>query len=281
MNCAANGVAQIDLTFHHVPPGGRVRVFKIRHENLCAGIQRVDNHLAIGRPGDFDPAVLDVARDRCTFPVAFADLFRLRQEVEPFALIKPSLPFLPVLDGRQALYVTANSEQNIRDAVAWAERQSVRIVVQSGADVQRVAGLLKQHDVPVILTSILTLPPREDDFHAYPYQAAGVLAKAGVPFAFSSGGFQFSRDVPFQAGRAVAWGLSKDDAIKALTLDAARILGVDSQVGSIEAGKVANLVVISGDPLEVRSQIRHVVIAGRDLSLDNSHVALFKKYMAR
>ena len=190
-------------------------------------------------------------------------------------------PFLPVLDRRQALYVTANSEQNIRDAVAWAEKQNVRIVLQSGADVQRVAGLLKQHDIPVILTSILTLPPREDDFHAYPYQAPGVLAKAGVPFAFSSGGFQFSRDVPFQAGRAVAWGLSKDEAIKALTLDAARILGVDSQVGSIEAGKVANLVVISGDPLEVRSQIRHVVIAGRDISLDNSHVALFKKYMAR
>ncbi len=190
-------------------------------------------------------------------------------------------PFLPVLDRRQALYVTANTEQNIRDAVAWAEKQNVRIVLQSGADVQRVAGLLKQHDVPVILTSILTLPPREDDFHAYPYQAPSVLEKAGVPFAFSSGGFQFSRDVPFQAGRAVAWGLSRDDAIKALTLDAARILGVDSQVGSIEAGKIANLVVISGDPLEVRSQIRHVVIAGRDISLDNSHVALFKKYMAR
>jgi imidazolonepropionase-like amidohydrolase len=190
-------------------------------------------------------------------------------------------PFLPVLERRQALYVTANSEQNIRDAVAWADRQNVRIVLQTGADVQRVAGLLKQHDVPVILTSILTLPPREDDFHAYPYQAPGVLAKAGVPFAFSSGGFQFSRDIPFQAGRAVAWGLSKDDAIKALTLDAARILGVDSQVGSIEAGKLANLVVISGDPLEVRSQIRHVVIAGRDVALDNSHVALFKKYMAR
>ena len=190
-------------------------------------------------------------------------------------------PFLPVLDRRQALYVTANTEQNIRDVVAWAERQGVRIVLQSGADVQRVAGLLEQHDVPVILTSILSLPPREDEFHAYPYQTPGVLAKAGVPFAFSSGGFQFSRDVPFQAGRAVAWGLSRDDAIKALTLDAARILGVDSQVGSIEAGKVANLVVITGDPLEVRSQIRHVVIAGRDVSLDNSHVALFKKYMAR
>ena len=84
----------------------------------------------------------------------------------------------------------------------------MRIVLHTGADAQRVAGFLKQHDVPVILSSVLSLPPREDDFHAYPYQTAGVLEKAGVTFAFSSGGFQFSRDVPFQAGRAVAWGLS-------------------------------------------------------------------------
>jgi imidazolonepropionase-like amidohydrolase len=102
-----------------------------------------------------------------------------------------------------------------------------------------------------------------------------------VPFAFSSGGFQFSRDVPFQAGRAVAWGLSHDDAIKALTLNAARILGVDADVGSIEAGKIANLVVVKGDPLEIRSTIQHVVILGRDVPLDNKQVELFKKYMGR
>jgi imidazolonepropionase-like amidohydrolase len=190
-------------------------------------------------------------------------------------------PFLPVLDRRQALYVSANTEQSMRDAVAWADRQNVRIVLQAGADAQKVAGLLKQHDVPVILSSILSLPPREDDFHAYPYQTPGVLAKAGVTFAFSSGGFQFSRDVPFQAGRAVGWGLSHDDAIKALTLDAARILGVENQIGSIDAGKIANLVVVTGDPLEIRSQIRHVIVAGRDVPLDNSQVELFKKYMAR
>jgi imidazolonepropionase-like amidohydrolase len=190
-------------------------------------------------------------------------------------------PFLPVLDGRQALFVSASTERAIRDAVAWADKQKVRIVVQTGADAQRVASLLKQHDIPVILSSVFSLPPREDEFHAYPYQTPGVLAKNGVRFAFSSGGFQFSRDVPFQAGRAVAWGLSRDEALRALTLDAARILGVDSQVGTIEAGKIANLVVITGDPLEIRSQIRHVIIAGRDVSLDNSQVELFKKYMAR
>jgi imidazolonepropionase-like amidohydrolase len=190
-------------------------------------------------------------------------------------------PFLPVLDRRQPLYVAANTEQSIRDAIALADRQNIRIVLQAGADAQKVAGLLKQHDVPVILSSILSLPPREDEFHAYPYQTPGVLAKAGVTFAFSSGGFQFSRDVPFQAGRAVAWGLPHDDAIKALTLDAARILGVDGQAGSIDAGKIANLVVVTGDPLEIRSQIRHVIVAGRDVPLDNSQVELFKKYMSR
>jgi imidazolonepropionase-like amidohydrolase len=190
-------------------------------------------------------------------------------------------PFLPILNRSQAFIVNAGTEQSIRDAVAWAERQHVRVVIRGGADVQRVASFLKEHDVPVILTSVLTLPPREDEFHAYPYQTAGVLAKAGVRFAFSSGGYQFSRNVPFQAGRSVAWGLDHDAAIRAITLDAARILGVDSQIGSIEAGKLANLVVMKGDALEIRSQIQHVVIAGRDVPLESKHTELYKRFMAR
>ena len=190
-------------------------------------------------------------------------------------------PFLPILNRTQAFIVNASTEQGIRDAVNWADKERVRIVIRGGADTQRAAEFLKAHDVPVILTTVLTLPPREDDFHAYSYQAPGVLAKAGVRFAFSSGGFQFSRNIPFQAGRAVAWGLDHDAAIRAMTLDAARILGVDSQIGSIEPGKVANLVVEKGDALEIRSQIEHVIIAGRDVPLESKHTELYKKYMAR
>jgi imidazolonepropionase-like amidohydrolase len=190
-------------------------------------------------------------------------------------------PFLPVLTGTQALIVNANTDRGIRDAVAWAEREHVRIVVRGGPDTQRAAEFLEAHGVPVILTSVLTLPPREDDFHAYPYETPGVLAKAGVRFAFSSGGFQFSRNIPFQAGRAVAWGLDHDAAVRALTLDAARILGVDSQVGSIEPGKLANLVVEKGDALEITSHIEHVIIAGRDVPLDTRQTELYKRYMAR
>ena len=154
-----------------------------------------------------------------------ADRPRSDEDVEPVARSRPRLRqgaggqppgrldarAVPAgAERRQALFVTATTEAAIRDAVAWAEKQQVRIVLQTGADAQRVAGFLKQHDVPVILTSVLSLPPREDEFHAYPYQTAGVLEKAGVTFAFSSGGFQFSRNVPFQAARAVAWGLSHE-----------------------------------------------------------------------
>ncbi len=190
-------------------------------------------------------------------------------------------PFLPVIDGRQAMFVSANGEAAIREAVQWAEKNHVRIVLQTNADAQRAAAYLGQHHVPVILSDVLTLPSREDDFHAYPYQTPGVLAKAGVTFAFSSGDYQFSRNVPFQAARAVGWGLDHDAAIRALTLDAAKILGVDGVVGSIETGKLANLVVVKGDPLQIRSQIQHVVIAGRDVPLDSRQTELYKRYLAR
>ncbi len=203
---------------------------------------------------------------------------------QPAATRTPDLaldPLLPILNRSQAMIVSAGTDQAVRDAVAWAERQNVRIVIRGGADLQRSAAFLKEHDVPVILSTVLALPQREDDFHAYTYQAPGVLAKAGVRFAFSSGGFQFSRNVPFQAARAVAWGLDHDAAIRAITLDAAKILGVDSQIGSIEPGKLANLVIMKGDALEIRSAIQKVIIAGRDVSLDSKHTELYKRFISR
>jgi imidazolonepropionase-like amidohydrolase len=190
-------------------------------------------------------------------------------------------PFLPIISGEKSLFVRATTERTIRGAVTWAHKAGVRIVLQSGADAQRVAGLLKEFNVPVILSSMFALPPRDDDFHAYTYQTPGVLARHGVRFAFSSGGFQFARNVPFQAGRAIGWGLDPEAAVRALTLDAATILGVDSEVGSIEEGKVANLIVVRGDPTEIRSQIQHVIVAGRDVPLATKHTELYRRYLAR
>ncbi len=191
-------------------------------------------------------------------------------------------PFIPLLKGEMPLYVQAGSAEAIRDAIGWAEAQGVNIVIRtSGQSAVEQAELLARKRVPVILGEILSLPQGEDSFHAASYQAPGKLAAAGVTFAFSSGGYSNVRLIPFQAAMAVAWGLDRDAALRALTIDAAKIFGADRALGTIQAGKLANLFVVNGDPLELRSRVQHVVIAGRDVPLESKHTELFKRYMGR
>lgn len=192
-------------------------------------------------------------------------------------------PFLPILNKQQAFYVSAGSDAAITQAIAWAQRQNVNIVIRtSPAAAVSSAAALKAANVPVIISTILALPAGgEETFHAATYQAAAELEKAGVTFAFSSGGFETVRLIPFQAAMSVAWGLSKERALRAMTLDAAKIFGADKLVGSIEPGKVANLVVTNGDAMEIRSRVLHVIIAGKDVPLQNKQTELFNRYMGR
>ena len=188
---------------------------------------------------------------------------------------------VPVVQRKLPLITTVNREQDIRDAVAFAERAQVNIVIAGGAEAASVASLLKDKNVPVIVSDRLTMPTREDDFHAASYQLAGELAKAGVKLAFSTGDNTNVRLLPYSAAMSVAWGMRRDDALKALTIDAADILGVADRVGSIEAGKDANLFIAKGDPLEIRTEITHVFIRGNDVGPGNKHLALYEKYIKR
>jgi hypothetical protein len=191
-------------------------------------------------------------------------------------------PFVPVIQKRQVLFIQAATEGAISQAIAWAERQGFNIVLRtSPASAVASAPLLKAKNVPVILSSVLAMPQGEDTFHAATYQAAGELAKAGILFAFSSGNYENVRLIPFQAAMSAAWGLSQEDALKALTINPAKIFGADKTIGSLEAGKLANLVIVAGDPLEIRSRIRNVIIAGREVPLESKHTELFKRYMSR
>ena len=165
--------------------------------------------------------------------------------------------------------------------MAFAEREKVKIIIAGGTEAQLVAPLLKEKNVPVIIGNVLTTPQREDAFHAAPYQTAGELAKAGVKIAFSTSDAAYARNLPFHAAMSVAWGLDREEALKALTINAAEILGIADRVGSLEAGKDANLFISNGDPLEAKSQVTRVVIEGRDVGLDNKHLALYQKYIAR
>jgi len=216
------------------------------------------------------------------------ELARLFDEARAYATAgsgRDSDPLLealvPVVERRLPLLTSLRTASDVRDAVAFAERAGVRLIVNAGPEVALVAGLLAEKQVPVILDSVLTLPSQEDMPHSASYQAAGELAKAGVKFCFSTGDTTNVRLVPYNAAISVAWGLPRDAAIRALTVDAAEILGVGSVMGSLEPGKMANLFISRGDPLEQRTEVTDVVIAGRDVGVENRHKALYEKWMGR
>jgi imidazolonepropionase-like amidohydrolase len=188
---------------------------------------------------------------------------------------------VPVADRRQPLFVQANGEREIREAVAFADRMGVRIVITGGLEAPLAAALLKEKNVPVILGSVLSLPSREDAHHAATYRAAGELATAGVKFAFATGSYQNPRLLPYEAAISVAWGLDRDKAIRAMTIEAAEILGVADRIGSLDVGKLANLVIWNGDPLELRTPVPRVLIAGRDVGPSSKHTELFERFSSR
>jgi imidazolonepropionase-like amidohydrolase len=189
---------------------------------------------------------------------------------------------VPVVEKRGKLYTRVGSYLDFDDAVAYAAKENVDMVIitspfAAAMGVKALAG----KNVPVILTEVQSMPQSEDVSHNYNYAAADVLQKAGVKFSFSTGGYDAARLLPYQAAQSVAWGLSKDDAIKALTINAAEILGVGASVGSLEEGKIANLFIVDGDPLEITTNVKNVIINGRDVSLENKHWLLWQRFMGR
>jgi imidazolonepropionase-like amidohydrolase len=188
---------------------------------------------------------------------------------------------VPIAERRQPLFVAANTESDIRDAVAFADRAGVRMVITGGLESPLVAPLLKEKNIPVILGSVLTLTGREDAHHAATYKAAGELAQAGVTFAFGTGGAANNRLIPYEAAISVAWGLDRDRALRAITLDAASILGVADRVGSLEPGKIANLFIATGDPMEMKTQFTHIFINGRNVGLKSKHTELYERFSSR
>ena len=135
--------------------------------------------------------------------------------------------------------------------------------------------------IPVILGPTLALPMDEDDRYDQQFILAESLFKAGAKIAFGSFGNQFARNLPYQAANAVAFGLPQAEALKAVTINAAEIWGVADQLGSIEKGKLANLVVTDGDLLETRTQIKRLYIKGNEASLETKHTRLYEKYLNR
>lgn len=188
----------------------------------------------------------------------------------------------PVVSGEIPIYVFANDAARIRSAVAWANRHGRRIVIVGGSEADDCAELLKAHNVGVIIEGVHRMPRRRDAAYDDAFTLPKRLHEAGVPFCIASGEEPaHERSLPHHAGTAVAYGLPESEAIRSLTLSAAQLLGIGETHGSLEPGKVATLIITTGSPLEITTDVLGAYIDGSEVDLDSRHKALDRKYRQR
>src|SRR5580698_10077434 len=188
---------------------------------------------------------------------------------------------VPVVEGKLPVLVIADEERDIRNAVEFCSKRNLKMILGGGVEAWKVKDLLKEKKIPVVLGPTERLPEQEDTPYDKPMTQPSELFAAGIPIAFSSFGTAFSRRLPDYAGTAVAYGLPHDEALKAVTINAAKMFGIDDQVGTIETGKLANLIVTNGDPFEVQTQVKYLFIKGQLTSLNNRHLDLYEQYRKR
>jgi imidazolonepropionase-like amidohydrolase len=188
---------------------------------------------------------------------------------------------VPVIRGELPVLVFASRVREIREAVEFCDKQKIKMILAGGAESYKVKDLLRSKNIPVILQPSLTEPLDEDDPYDRSLTTAAELADAHVKFAFGSFDNSFARRLGQQAANAVAHGLAYDEALKAVTIYPAQIFGLSDQLGTLENGKIANVIVTNGDPLEITTDVRYLFIKGQLTSTDNKHKALYEKYLNR
>jgi imidazolonepropionase-like amidohydrolase len=186
----------------------------------------------------------------------------------------------PVMQGKEPLLVVAFSARDIRNAVEFCQKQNVRIILAGANEAWKTIDLLKKDNVPVIVGPVLSMPQSDDDPYDAAYAMPGQLYNAGIKIAFASFNTSFSRRLPQYAGTAVGYGLPRDEALKAVTVNAAQMLGLND-IGTIEPGKVANIVVTDGDLLELSTHVKYLFIQGQPTSLDNKQLDLYNRFRNR
>jgi imidazolonepropionase-like amidohydrolase len=187
----------------------------------------------------------------------------------------------PVVRGELPLLVFADRARDIRNAVGFCEKQKLRMILAGGEEAYKVKDLLRSKEIPVILRPMLTLPEEEDDPYDRLLSQPAELSAAGVKFAIASFDNSFARRLGQNAANAAAYGLPYEEALKAVTLYPAQILGLSGQLGTLEQGKLANVIVTNGDPLELTTDVKYLFIKGQLTSLENKHHRLYEKYLNR
>ena len=183
--------------------------------------------------------------------------------------------------GELPLLIEVNAAADILAAIKWVEGKNAKVIFTGVSEGWRVADSIATAKIPVITGPIQALPTRESDRYDTPYANAGKMAKAGVKVAIRTNGQENVRNLPFFAAFAAAYGMGKEEAWKAVTITPAEIFGLADQYGSVEAGKVANLIVADGDPFETKTNIMHVFIDGYRMPLSNRQIRLYQEFLDR
>lgn len=188
---------------------------------------------------------------------------------------------LPVIHGDLPVMISVHSAEDIRAAIKFVQEQKIKTIFYGVSQGWMVAKEIAQAGIPVIFASLHQLPPSWEDGYDALYRNPGVLQKAGVKIAFSSSSASLAKELPYHAAKAVAFGLDKREALKAVTIYPAEIFGVSNLMGSLEKGKLANIVLAEGDLLELKTVIRHVFIKGQEMDLSSAYTEYLEKYKKR
>lgn len=184
-----------------------------------------------------------------------------------------------LFNGSKKLFVYVNFVKEIIAAVNFCKKFSVKMVLVGGRDAWMITDLLKENNIPIIISKPHSLPSREDEDIRLPYKLPYILQEAGVLYCISGGVFWDQRNLAFNAGTAAAYGLSKEQVLMAITYNTAKILGIDSKVGTIEEGKDATLFVSSGEALDMlTNNVELAFIKGKELDLNNIQKELYSRY---
>lgn len=289
-----NGVLIGQIT----PRGGRVSgtssIVQFDAWNWEDAAVRVDDGIHINWPNSFsrgrwwmgeDPG-LKPNKDYNNEVMELNDYFNESKSYSKGTDARMNLPYESVtglLEGSKKLYIHVDDEKGIVDAIDFAKGQKIKnLVIVGGYHAYKVADMLKENNIPVLLTRVHERPQNQDDDYDLPYKLAKLLTDKGVMVALETSGQMErmnSRNLPFYAGTTVAFGLSKEQALQLITSNPAKILGIDDQYGTLEQGKSATLFISEGDALDMRTnQLTHAYIDGREVSLETHQTELWHRY---
>lgn len=189
---------------------------------------------------------------------------------------------IPVISGEMPVFIAAGNIRQIQAAIAWAEKEQLKMVLVGSRDIGLLAEQLAQKNIPVMLTGVISGPARQWEGYDEAYRIPLMLHKAGVEFSIAGDvGAASTYRLPHHAAAAVAFGLPEEEAMKAITINAAKILGIDDILGSIEEGKHANIIITNDHPLEIWTKTEQVFIKGRKIDMTDKHKRLYEQYMEK